>query len=174
MAQETKTRTYVLIIVLALAAFGVDRFLIGGHAAPAEAATKGSARAAVERVLAMTPTGLPIPELPFPRNLPDVPAGPASRDLFAFPSAVHDGRAGRRTADARRGLSDAAAFAVRNHLYAVLSDGGLQVAVVNGLWMQTGQTLDACTLTRVEGTRAYFQCAKDEAILDLVEKPRTR
>ncbi len=176
--QKTKTRTYGVLIAVALSALFVDRFLLGGHPVSVEASAEDRANAAVDKVLALTPTGLSIPELPFPRNLPDTADAPPSRDIFAFPTAPQpdsDGQAeGERKGKGAPVLSDASTFATRNHLEAVLSNNAFQVAVVNGLWMRTGQTLDACTLVRIEGTRAYFECPDGTPVLDLAGKPATK
>ena len=179
MTQKTKTRTYGVLIALALSALFVDRFLLGGQSAPVEASANEPTHAAVDRVLALTPTGLSIPELPFPRNLPDTSDAPSSRDLFAFPAKpdpkpAPSGRGEERNANGALVLSDTATFIKEKHLDALLSNKSFQVAVVNGLWMRAGQSLDGCTLVRVEGTRAYFGCPDGTPVLDLAKKPSTK
>jgi hypothetical protein len=173
--QKSKTRVYVAIIIVALAALFVDRFLLGGKSLPATAVAKESAAHGVKSKSDATPDGLSIPELPFPRNLPRAGDPALMRDLFAFVGASQDdrgaaGRAGRGAKSSADALSDAASFGSTHHLDAVLLGSGLEVAVINNVWVQKGQTLDGCTLERIEKTRAYLKCGEDQAVLDLATK----
>ncbi len=60
-----------------------------------------------------------------------------------------------------------AIFFTQHRLDAIMSDQDLIIAVVDGTLVQPGQVIDGCTLTRLEGTRAYFNCFDGEAVLDL-------
>lgn len=163
--RNRRKKASLAIIALALGALFVDRFLLDGGESPAPAVAD-DATSPVRHDHAASPDaeGLSIPELPFPRSLPDAAHRILQRDLFAFP-AVDAADSESRRGNTR--LSDAETFAAGHRLEAVLSDGQFAIAVVNGMWLRIGHRLDGCTLTRIERTRAYFSCGKDQAVLDL-------
>ena len=170
MTRQNKNRTYIVVILLALCALAVDRFVLSGVTGPATVSADEATRELTARIQALTPTGLSIPELPFPRNLPSSNGRPVTRDLFA-PVTLE-------TSDATDTLNatkkDRQTFAERNRLEAVISDGSTHIAVINGLWIQPGQSHDGCVLTRVMGNRAHFKCPEGETVLDVCGTHQTR
>jgi len=160
---------YIAITLLALGALFVDRFLFGGSTAPAEVAAQDTVQEITARVQALSPTGLSIPELPFPRNLTALSDAATVRDLFAPPGPEPASKRGAAAHRQDAAKADAETFTSRNRLEAVLSDRETPMAVVNGKWIRVGQSVDGCTLTRVEGTRAYFQCVEEAIVWDLAK-----
>lgn len=175
MLRAKKKRIYLGVIGLCGIALLVDRLVITqGASAPAEAFADMRGPSPKPSDAGADRKTVSIPELPFPRILnPMNPAEPI-RDLFAPPdNSGGSDRSGN--ARGRRGVgtgSDASsanrrAFLAGHHLKAVLDDPRLKIAIVDGLWVRIGQTVDGCRLTKVEGIRASFTCPDGEAVLIL-------
>lgn len=176
-----KKHVYLTIIGLGAIALVVDRLLL-----PQDTATPATAAADVSPQQAHEDTGvasvprLPIPELPFPNGLDafalsQSPGGP--RDLFARPVSQSDlttenpgtdknGRRGRGKNSPRK--LGHAEFERAHTLGGVLIHQRLKIAVVNGAWMRTGDSIDGCRLARVDGNQVAFECYDGTALLKIV------
>lgn len=156
-------------------ALGIDRFVLTGSAtAPQEAEAVASGHAIIPEVDSDV-ARVPIPAVPFPKNLPEFDPLRGIRDVFVRPSdaavdenGVRQGQEGPKTRGPKRPTS-AAEFAAQHTLGAVLDDQRLKIAVVDGRWMKVGDAFDDCRLTTISGTAAHFQCPDGEAVLDISE-----
>lgn len=169
---QRKRRTYVLVVALGLGAIAVDRLVLRPDATPADARA-GEPAALLDQTVATGTAGaaLSIPELPFPRDLPSLNTNRPFRDLFARKSADQaDAASTSQNSIADVGPdrpSDSATFVAQHRLEAVMSNAGLKIAVVNGVWLRVGQSIGECKLVTIDSTRAHFVCRNDEAVLDL-------
>ncbi len=118
---------------------------------------------------------LSIPEVPFPRGLSASDNRLATmRDLFAPPREVLERLArkdGTDKDDPAAGSSEgagrpnSATFVTQNRLDGVLLYQRLEIAIVNGLWVRIGQSVEGCTLAAISGKEARFECYDGEAVL---------
>lgn len=104
----------------------------------------------------------------FPTGLPG--NGTAQRDLFGLGDAVRrvmlsqpSGMAAGEPATApgveqRPLISAAEAFSARHVVSAVVSGPALEAARVDEAWITVGQRIDECTLVRIRGCAAVFEC----------------
>ncbi len=170
-----RQKAYLIAIGVGCAALGIDRFVLPESAtAPQEA----EAAALAPPIIPAVSSGVarvPIPAVPFPKNLPPFDPIRGIRDVFVTPSealvgddSLLSGQQGPNTAGPKR-PSSAAEFVAHHTLGAVLDDQRLKIAVVDGHWMKIGDALDDCRLTTVSGTAAHFQCPDGEAVLDISE-----
>lgn len=177
---STRKRVYLIVIGVGGVALLVDRFVLNDPATGPK-----PARAAVNRLdenaSAENAGKVPIPEIPFPKNLPDAPPSDALRDIFVRPdnagatagsdgAAGHDSKQPEKTKESSQGE-----FVKRYSLDAVFREADLQVAVVNGHWLRIGDTIGACTLVSIRETAARFRCPDGDAVLDISDvrhKPR--
>jgi len=118
------------------------------------------------------PAAVSIPELPFPRNLPRFDARADIRDLFSASSADLAGSTadkGRRRSprDADPTWSDSATFVSRHHLQGAMLQDRLKIAIVDGVWVRIGESIDGCELTDVAGNKVRFACYDGPAELIL-------
>lgn len=156
-------------------ALGIDRFLLTESAtAPPHAEAAALSHAIIPEV-STDLARVPIPAVPFPKNLPTFDPLRGIRDVFVRPSealvgddGLLSGQEGPNTAGPKR-PSSAADFVAQHTLSAVLDDPRLKIAVVEGQWIKVGDALDDCRLTTVSGTAAHFQCPDGEAVLDISE-----
>lgn len=171
-------KVYAAVLVFALLALLIDRLLPGG-AERGPAAAYAEPRAAPA---ATSASGTPlVVAAPFPRaaGLPTASDGAAVRDLFALTPKVYLALAGEEPPDsadgsghARRGARPRVAeFKAAHRLSAVLRDGHLRVAILDGRWIRAGDKVEGCTLERIDGQSAYFSCADGTADIS-VARPR--
>ena len=168
-----RKKSYLIAIGVGCAALGIDRFMLPERAtAPQEAEAAVLAHPIIPAVSSGV-TRVPIPAVPFPKNLPPFDPIRGIRDVFVTPSEALVGndsllsrQQGPNTAGPKR-PSSAAEFVAQHTLSAVLDDPRLKIAVVEGQWIKVGDTLDDCRLTTVSGTAAHFQCPDGEAVLDI-------
>jgi len=168
---STRKRIYLIVIGVGGLALVVDRLVLSDSAtAPqtAEAASNGSESPAG---VSAAPNKVPIPAVPFPDNLPDVPQIAGLRDVFARPdnpekAADRGGGARPKTRDESQVVSPAE-FVQRHSLEAVFREADLHVAVVNGRWLGVGDVMDACRLVGLRDPSARFACPTGEAVLDI-------
>lgn len=145
--------------------------------------------AAVARVPARSPTPASahpperpstssIPELPFPREVEPYDPDSPIPDLFIPPGSVMprnapDGATGKATQDEERNKSvtgaTQAAFHLTHRLTGVLIDERLKIAIVDGMWVRVGQSLDGCMLSAVSGNEARFTCHDGESVLKITQ-----
>jgi len=172
-----KRRVYFAVMIFSGLALFVDRFVFSDNAATPEAANASFPGVAVQSTDLSVPVAQnapAIPELPFPREVERFTFGSEIRDVFAPPSAASSEKLGPYGAGedgllpgdgARaRGL-DRASFEAQHELGGVLTHERLRIAIVDGRWLRIGDKLDGCTLTRVSGEAACFECHNGEAVL---------
>ena len=107
---------------------------------------------------ASAPVSLPIPELPFPRGLKSLALNAEVRDLFEPPAAGpgnpdvadSDNREPDLTGSANYQGPQHDLFEQQHHLSGVMVNERLRIAIVDGVWLQLGQSLDDCKLISVE------------------------
>jgi hypothetical protein len=162
-----KKQTYGVLLGLGMAALAADRLLVGGDPTPAsvEAAASLTNRSPADPAATGATERIPVPGVPFPRNLPAVAADALIRDAFANPGAGSGDTAGSRVRGPDGPFArppTAAAFVDIHRLDAVMDDGALHIAVVDGRWVRPGERIDGCRLDRLEGIRAVFVCSDEE------------
>ena len=154
-------------MLLGGAALLVDRFMPTRGGAPADALAVDVLPPAHAAPPPASANGaLSIPELRFPQNLPRLSAGGSVRDLFSR-TARHDAKLAAEDGAGRARPSDSATFMARHKLEGVMTNRGIEIAVVDGEWLHIGQSIDGCRLVKIEGTRAHFVCQNEQAVLDL-------
>jgi hypothetical protein len=176
-----RKRTYFAVMIVGGLALVVDRCVPSDGTldpvaavarVPGDSPTPASARPGE------TPPASSIPELPFPRDIelydPDSPIP----DLFTPPESVlprdaTDGAAGKATQDGERNTSVVGAaratFRLKHRLTGVLIDERLRIAIVDGMWVRVGQSLDGCVLSAVSGNQARFACHDGESVLEITD-----
>lgn len=183
----SKKAIYVGLCGVGGLALVLDRFVLSsGGPEPALGATEvipqASADAPIPAPAAATLPQKPgdsaaavIPQKPFPRGV--IPWDPKTemRDLFAplseespDDSAYNSGA--RAEAKRRAGR---ARFVQAHHLNGVITQPRLKIAVIDGRWVQVGDQIDGCTLTRIEGTAVSFACHDGETVLAMTGISRT-
>lgn len=183
-----KNKSYLAVIALGLTALAVDRLYLG-TTSPAKTSAaqtptdddqpsvKPARQPIVTAPSPTTATG--VPELRFPRNLPPMDANVSLRDIFSPDGFVPPaGKANRNTSAKTK--ADAAApeaigheqFGLTHSLGALMLVDGLKIAVISGQWLRVGETLDTCTLIRIEGESAIFECHDGEVAFSM--SPRRR
>lgn len=175
---KKRKQLYAILLTLGGIAFVVDRVVLTtsiSTPATAVAAQTANSPATQPTSSMRDDESLSIPELPFPKNLPPYDSRFAMRDIFAPPStwtkintlqddADNDGSdIDRHTRPNRSDI-----FLSQHRLDAVLNGPRLKIAVVDGLWIRVGDTLDGCKFRKIEGTAAIFSCKDGNAILNLV------
>ncbi|MCH7721076.1 MAG: hypothetical protein IH988_08830 [Planctomycetes bacterium] len=176
---QTKKITYGAILGVAGLAVGVDQLFLGEATAPAQAqAGAGESRGAgiaLSTAVEQATPGLSVTATPFPANLPALDESYPVRDLFSLTDEVRALLLGSMGDDTGSESSDGGSstqrneyrtvegFTQRHQLEAVIVAGSRVGAVVDGAWIQVGQSIDECPLLRVEGRTAVFQCIDGEA-----------
>lgn len=159
-------------MVIGAAGLVADRFIFQDAVpAPAEAAT------VIEHTASSTDiSSIAIPEMPFPHGIEPLHTGAEIHDLFAPPflRSSHSRRADGADNHRRRASNNtrsedmnAEAFATQHHLNAVLLNDGLRIAIIDGHWLQVGQSVDGCTLRSITGRDVRFECYDDSATLKI-------
>jgi len=106
----------------------------------------------------------------FPPQLPE--DGVIERDVLGLSSVAREAllqepeesnTAGEPANHAELAERDAKVFLLepfkeRHTVSAVASSGAFTMAIVDGVWMGVGQSLDGCVLTRISGETAVFDC----------------
>ena len=166
-----KKRIYAGVMILGGIAMVVDRSL------PSATVTSPDiALASRPPTASVMPKAAPlsIPELPFPRGLEPFDPKSELRDLFEPPHLRSDGdsipaASDNPTADAgnRIGLgeSTSAAFVTQHTLEGILVDERLKIAVIDGEFVQVGQSVGGCMLTSITATDVRFKCRDGTAAL---------
>lgn len=185
-----KNKIYLALIALGLMALAIDRTFMGATAPSAATADPvspdeedGAAAEAPPRPRVVPkpagPSKLSIPELHFPRNLPEYDPALELRDIFAR-AEESDGVPGSDSShptisrkQAPQGAIGREAFEVAHRIDAVMVQESLKIAVVDGRWMQVGDVMDTCTLIRIEGDSAEFQCHDGDIVISPSGKRKT-
>lgn len=168
--------TYLAVMALGGAILAVDRFVLSdGTTQPAVALAGNPLAATASSSPAQTPAGMPIPELPFPRGLEPFDPDAPMRDLFEPPASALDGDPSADKDRLLLGLNErpermnSAMFVARHRLGGVLVHERLRIAVVDGVWLRTGQAVDGCTLADISGDEVRFECLDGEAVLKMTD-----
>ncbi len=167
-----KKKTYAAILVVGMAALIVDRLMPGGGATTpetAEASVPAIARTTGEPSEAPADLAHLIPDIPFPRELPSATLDGPIRDAFSPPTAADQRAVDPSTApgNGQRPLT-AAEFAALHRLDAVMNEGDLQIAILDGRWLRLGDRVDGCRLDQMDGIRVIFRCETGEkAVLEV-------
>jgi hypothetical protein len=178
MITRRKKQIYLAVTLVAVLALAVDRLVLTGASSTPQQAAAGPPQAddapATASSLPADKPMLSIPELPFPKGLrPPYDPNGSIRDLFQPPDLVRVG------ADAdepdkddpgapNAGTPDymsATTFASEHRLEGVVVQQRLRIAVVDGVWMRIGKSLDGCTLTAIAGNSAEFSCGDGTVVL---------
>lgn len=162
---STKRNIYLGMIGLAALALLVDRMLLGGAATtPADAlavppvpAASGVASAGAGRD--------PVPRIRFPEGLTAYATGSLPRDPFAPPLAVPVRVAA--SAETPQSAITPADFAARHALSAVMSGSSGSVAVVDGVVVRVGDSVEGCDVIGIEPRRVRFSCGGRDVELSL-------
>lgn len=173
-----KKRLYLALLLLGAVALMLDRFVFsGGVTGPdtAIASDTDTGATPIAGAAGDEKSTVAIPELRFPRGL--TPVGPnwSIRDLFLPPKlrAQHESdratagknASGPRTRPDRVGRDE---FQSRHRADGVIEVERLTMAIVDGLWMQIGQTLDGCRLTEASENEVRFACFDGEVVLHVI------
>lgn len=173
---QSKKITYGSILGIAGLAFGVDQLFLGEATAPsqAQAGASGIALASSTETDQARP-GLSVTATPFPAKLPALGDSDPVRDLFSLTDEVRtlllgvtgddpDAASSNRNSSIQRAkYRTVEGFPQRHRLEAVIVAGSRVGAVVDGAWIEVGQSIDECPLLRIEGRTAVFQCSDGEA-----------
>ncbi len=179
----SKTKIYFALIAAGLVALVVDRCSFGASAPASTAASEvdppaedGESTPPAPRPRPVPqhagPSKLGVPELHFPRNLPAYDPAFEMRDVFArldSDGEISDvGRTGKNGSAKKNTAADAIgreAFHATHRIDAVMVQESLRIAVVDGRWMRVGDVVDQCTLIKIEGDCAVFQCHDGDTVL---------
>jgi hypothetical protein len=177
MISRRRKRACFTVMVLAGLALAVDRLILtdvptGAQSALARPTDAGSGETAFPSV-AEAPM-LSIPELPFPTGLePTYDANRLIRDLFSLPDVVRE-RMVTASADKVGANSEGhgspeessrAVFLLKHRLDGVVIQARLRIAIVDGVWMRIGQSLDGCALKVIAGNEVRFSCSDGDVSL---------
>ena len=182
---SNKKRLYLGVVLLGGLALAVDRFVLT-DAAGLPASAQADSSVPVPSTASGAPEGevaaLSIPQLHFPRLMPEVDLGREMRDVFTPPAHYltpkKDTQSGPDNTQSGLSLngtpqkSKAQAFADNHVLTAVMIQPRLRLAIVDDVWVSIGQTVDDCVLRRVESGSAVFECSDGEAVLQVLEPAR--
>lgn len=184
---KTKTIIYTAVVGVGLIALVVDRCFLGATAPQSSAAgepddnishdqelhAQTAAPARRRPAVAAAAGKISVPELHFPRNLPTFDSAMELRDLFQRPG-VAPARGGKSIAGHPGGDEEKAigreSFAAAHHVDGVFVQERLKIAIVNGKWVREGEKIDECTLLRIEGDSAVFQCHDGDTVLSPARK----
>ncbi len=180
---KNRKKAYLGLMVIGGAALFIDRFLLVKSVSEPSAAVALPAVEQASRLgTAPSPSGstaLSIPEIPFPRDLPDFDddaSGEPIRDFFAPPRSTLQEEAEQAATDkesrdraAHRGLASAAMFMTQHRLEGILVHQRLRIAVVDGISLAPGQSLDGCTLVYVSDNEVRFECHDGLAVLKMTD-----
>lgn len=168
-----RKRTYLLVIALGGAGLLVDRLI-----APSSTQADSNLFAPGVEVAARTrpgatpanpqnPVELSVPELPFPRTLPQWDTGEPIRDIFSSANSNAPTEKRRARAAEAEGYGTCAHMIKSCHINALMVNERVQIAVINGERMQVGRELLGCKLFSVEGHQVRFRCADGDVGLTL-------
>jgi len=171
-----KRTLYLTLITLGGLALAVDRLLLNHPITGPEDALGGLGT----ELLGAAPPPIradsrePIPELVFPRPLPDGEEKTAIRDVFSPPPGIFAKPARNQSTDQNAhadGSADSptrlssAELTVHHRLTGVLIDGTRSIAILDGGWLRIGEEVDGCRLVALTGQEAEFQCHDGKAVL---------
>ena len=178
-----RRNSYLTLITIGGIALLVDRLFFVDSATTPEMAiadvlpVRNSDATVASLVKVSSPNRLP--NIPFPQALPRFQAGDFVDNLFLPPHLRHDPRysPGEENGEKSSGLrSDGSRmnvvqFRTHHSLTGVILNESIKLAIVNGRWIQKGQSLSGCSLSSISGTEAHFTCADGVAVLPLADVP---
>lgn len=159
-----KKKRSLLVMGLCGAALIVDRLLPTNSSTVPVAARAAPTRPVVNTAAEALPL---IPILPFPRSLRTWDRSFDIRDVFLPPqvesNATGDGQSldktlGGETSYKADAETNRQSFASQHALHAVMVNGSLRIAIVDGTWVREGESLDGCKLERISNNQALFSC----------------
>ncbi len=170
----SRRKKYLAVIGFCGVALLVDRFAIPRPA---------SAEAALE-VLAVRPRipvapeakpvngVLPVPEIPFPKNIRTLGTGGLSRDIFALRTSPGTSTSeSSRMRSTEKGSPEMAAitadFESKHKLTGIMFDDHTKIAVLGDQWVEIGHEIDGCFLKKLEVDTAVFACPGKDVTLGL-------
>ena len=159
-----KKKRYLLVIGLSGVGLIADRMISTSSPAVPAAARAAPTGASVNTA----PEALPlIPKLPFPRSLRTWDRASDIRDFFLPPQVESyatingqfpDKAPGVRISSRVENETKRQSFASRHVLHAVMVNGSLRMAIVDGTWVREGESFDGCRLERISNNQALFSC----------------
>lgn len=172
--QPSKNKIYIAFMLLGGAALVLDRCIL------TPSVTMPASVAASVTATAPPPLAAPAPsadtlatlELPFPRAIPAWDPQSPIRDLFA-PFSDDDAADKRRTRsprDADAGRGTCAGLLSQHHLEAVLVQESLKIAILDGVWVRIGESVNGCVLTEIVGNKVRFRCRDGDTLLTLLPR----
>ena len=157
-------------MVLGGAALVVDRCILTPSVTmPASVAASDVKSPARPPAAAAVPPDAPlsIPELPFPRGIPTWDPRAPIRDLFAPHSGGSATDKARSTSSEDAAKGTCVAFTKDHRLDAVLLQERLKIAIVDGVWVRIGESVDGCVLSEIVGNKVRFLCRDGDVVLTL-------
>jgi hypothetical protein len=173
---KAKKRAYGAVIGVGLCAL-VGSWIFDDGGAPATARAASSERPR-ERATAAIIAAASVPDLqaaPFPTGLSAFQGKELTRDPFTMSalarSALTPPPEALKPEDAAMNdpTPPGEAFRQRHQLSAVMRVGNSRVAVLNGILMTVGQTVDECELTRIDASAAHFDCPDGSIVLEIAD-----
>ncbi len=166
-----KKKVYFTVMLISACALVVNSFVLSSDLPEPETPARkdGTASDASSSV-----SGLPIPELPFPRGISPIDPEAEVPDLFApphlkrrFDGVDADKPAGNAAQLSAPGHLSSASFEEAHHLNGILVDQRLKIAGLDGQWVRIGTSVDGCTLTDISPREVTFRCFDNSVILHL-------
>jgi hypothetical protein len=177
MISRRRKRACFTVMVVAGLALAVDRLVLTDVSMDPQSVLARQTDAGSEKTASLSAAEAPmlsIPELPFPRGLePTYDASRLIRDLFALPEVVREGMANagadkdgpNSAGQGRPEEANRATFVSLHRLDGVIIQARLRIAIVDGVWMRIGQSLDGCALKVIAGNEVRFSCSDGDAAL---------
>lgn len=164
-----RKRLYLSLMIIGGLALVADRLVgLGDATVPSLAqASEETAPAALDQA-----STVPIPDLPFPRELEPIAADAVIPDIFARPKtssrpASSDNEASDRARAPSPNHLSAAEFIVAHQLNGLRVNKRLKIANVDGRWVGSGALISGCKLSAITTHNVVFECYDEEAALSL-------
>lgn len=177
-----RKQLYGLILVLGGVALLADR-LLSSPRVPSRTSASPSRSLTALGVEPPTESRVSVVATPFPSALPLGSDATTIRDMFAMTekarnallgiTADRSSQSGSEPHDGGHG-GGVVAFERQRRLTGVLVARGVAIAIVDGQWLQEGDSVDECELTEIAGTQASFACVDGTATLSVVERKSDR
>jgi len=177
MMASRRKRLYAIVMAIGALALIADRFFLSAEPQTATASWDNfglQAGTAASPRSASSLDSIPIPEIPFPRDITPLASDQDLPDWFARPELRGDGVQGTGdpgvsgTSRPRGGTGvPRETFLSTHRLHAVFSDNGLQIAIIDAEWRHLGDEVDGCTLAAMDGDKVRFDCFDGSATLSI-------
>lgn len=174
----SRRNKYLAVIGFCGVALLIDRFALP-RPASAEAALANLTvrpRTPAEAELKPVSSILPVPEIPFPKNIRTPSSEIVTKDFFANrgnPDArAHDSSRPHSTDAASSEIAAMAAeFETKHKLTGIMFDEHMKIAVLGDQWVELGHEVGGCFLKILEVDSATFACPGKDITLSLHKKP---